>query len=176
MKTFLKFLSQSILIGAAILSIAIVIMYPMVAGYEYISTRIELNYIAFGATAAMLVGVLTTYFYLTPLNLAANLFLKIYTSFYGEFFKQGARYFAKDNKSKPFENVVEIKISAEISMLGFLTFSSEDGSNVVFIPTSRRLTSGINLIVKGDNLKTVEISPEQFLKFIVTAGAYKVKR
>jgi uncharacterized membrane protein len=123
---------------------------------------------------ALIIGVSLSRFYVSPIKFFAKVTLNFFSMFYEEFFKQGAKYFATNNKNRPFETIVQVSVSEKISMLGFVTNVTSDGSHIVFIPTSRRLTSGINIIVSPSSVRKTDITMEQLLKFVVTSGAFPI--
>ena len=133
--------------------------------------------IAFNSTLCpplFIIGALTSVFYLHPLNLFARYFLKILASFYSEFFKQCSAYFIKENKNKPFEIVVEVKINDNIKMVGLITNKLEENIYTVFLPTSPRPSNGITILVKKEELTFTSIDPKEFLKYVMTSGAYRL--
>ena len=81
-----------------------------------------------------------------------------------------------------FNTVVLVPFNQSLTM-GFLisdvpkqVSDKLDGEYVcVFIPWSLNITSGINLFVKKSEVILVDITPEQALQYILTAGAVKLE-
>ena len=174
MKSILRFTSQSFVVGLVLLGIVyIVVHYATRLVKDYI-LEAELPKIALVLIAALLIGIVFRILYLNPINFIARLFLKSVAIYYQEFFKQGAKIFTSGNLSRPFQTIVEVAIDDNIKVLGFLTNRLSNNCSVIFIPTSRRLTSGFNIIVKNEKVSETKISPEEFLKYIVTSGAHQI--
>ena len=170
----LKFILKSFFIGLVLSGILYIIAYPILVIYNSVEGKFNIYYVSIILAIVFIIGALTNVIYLQPLNFFAKHFLKTLASFYNEFFKQSSVYFTKENTTKPFESVVEVKITSDIKLLGLLTNKKGDNSYTVFIPTSPRPSSGITMIVTGDVLTFTTIDPKDFMKYVMTSGAYNL--
>lgn len=174
MKSILKFIAQSLAVGIVLLGTGYLLSHYAIKLVMYYILETELYKIVLLLIAALFIGIVFSVIYLNPINFIAKLFLKGVAVYYQQFFKQGAKYFTTGNISRPFQIIVEVTIDDNIKVLGFLTNKIHNNSSIIFIPTSRRLTSGFNIIVKNEKVSETKISPEEFLKYIVTSGAHQI--
>lgn len=174
MKPIIKFVVQSMIVGIVLMGCGYLLVYYITKLINYYVLEAELYNTLLLLFGALVLGTIFSLLYLKPINLIARLFLKGYAIYHQEFFKQGAKYFTSGNQTKPFQVIVEVTIDEDITILGFLTNKMDDDFSVIFIPTSRRLTSGFNIIVKNKKVKETKISPEDFLKYVVTSGAHQI--
>lgn len=174
MKNLLRSLVRWILIGLVVITLTTIVVYQLIQAQKLIGSQIGWIEITIILALALIIGISLTRFYVSPIKFFAKLTLNFFSIFYEEFFKQGAKYFATGNRNKPFETVVQVSVSEKISMLGFVTNVTSDGNHIVFIPTSRRLTSGINIVASPSSIRKTDITMEQLLKFVVTSGAFPI--
>jgi uncharacterized membrane protein len=170
----LKFIIRSFFIGLVLCGVIYIILYPAVVIYNAFREQINPTIIVGATVTVFLVGALTSLFYLHPLNFIARHFLKLLASFYAEFFKQCSAYFTRENENKPFEIVVEVKFNNDIKMMGLVTNKTKENQYTVFIPTSPRPSTGITVIVSKDVLNFTNIDPQEFMKYVMTSGAYRI--
>jgi len=170
----IKFLIRSILIGATVLVILYVVISPLVSLYFHYADEIDTQEVLIILVTSLVIGALLNALYFRPLHFFAKFSLKTIANFYQEFLRFGAKYFAKENSSRPFETIVMVSLNDKIRVLAFLTNRLPDGSCLVYVPISRRLTSGFSLIVRGDSVTPANVTPEEFLKYVMTNGAFQL--
>jgi uncharacterized membrane protein len=170
--TFLKFLLNSFLVGIVLAVIIFLIASPAILLYNYFGNELPIKQIIIFLSISLALGVITSLVYIYPLNFAAKWFLKIIATFYYEFYKQSSKYFAKENKTKPFQKVVEVKLTPGITILGLLTNRYNDRLSAVFFPTSPRANSGHIILVDKDLITETTLTPEDFIKYVITYGAH----
>jgi uncharacterized membrane protein len=170
----LKFILNSFLIGLVLSGILYILLFPAILIYKSFDGNFNATYVTIALALVFISGALTSLFYLHPLNFFARYFLKLLASFYSEFFKQSSAYFTRENINKPFEIVVEVRISNDIKMMGLVTDKINENLYAVFVPTSPRPSTGITIIVNKDMLNFTTIDSKEFMKYIMTSGAYRI--
>src|SRR5258708_6578355 len=148
--SFLGFLVNSFFVGIVLVAIIVLITSPIILAYKYFGDKLHLTQIVLFLVISFVLGLITSLVYIYPLNFAAKWFLRTIAKFYYEFYKQSSKYFTKENDTKPFEKVVEVKLTSGVTILGLLTNRYNDRFFAVFFPTSPRANSGHIILVDKD--------------------------
>jgi len=181
MKTIVQAMNlilRPFILGLSVFLIFYIFSIPFKVIYENVSLNMNNNqgrlYILFFVLACILVGHISLNRRLPLLNILSRSVLYLSSHIYKNFLVQAAKYFCEDNQKAPFSKVVKIDFDSNVNVLGFET-NRFDGKVIVFIPNSPNIIRGFVIIVPEEKVQETKISPEDFLKFAFTSGAFTLK-
>ena len=170
----IKHLTKRFCLGVSILMLLFVICIPLFyLGHVVTYAFLDWRHVLLSILGCVLIGHFFTYYRLPLLSGVSRAFLSFLAVVYGHFLEQAAKYFCDDNTTNPFREVVAIRLSDGVEVLGFST-NADSVNRVVFVPTSPNPTSGIILRIHEHHIRQTAMDREEFLRYTLTSGAYNM--